>query len=345
MSRVFAGSGVAFQARFAGSLGRGGRVMLVSEPTAYKLFGRKVSGPLKKFDVSIFLLPSGEKAKSWSAVEKLLGAMLKCGLGRDSALIALGGGAVTDAAGFAASIYLRGIPWISMPTTLLGQLDSGLGGKTGINLSEGKNLAGTFYQPAAVVCDTDFLKTLPVRERVSGLAEAIKYGLTFDPALFKYIRANWDALLAGNPAPTAHVVRQGVSWKLKIVAKDERETKGIRDFLNFGHTLGHALEKVAGFGALRHGEAVIWGMRAALRLSVAHAGLSIPRAAEAEDFLACIPVPEIKHLKSSALLAAASKDKKARRGRLRFVLLRDFGRPVIKEGIAAADILRAVGSL
>jgi 3-dehydroquinate synthase len=345
MSRVFAGLGIVSDAGWAKNLAPGGRVMLVSEPTAYRLFGRKVRAALKKVDVCVFLLPSGEKAKSWASVEKLLGAMLKSGLGRDSALIALGGGAVTDAAGFAASIYLRGIPWVSMPTTLLGQLDSGLGGKTGINLPEGKNLAGTFYQPAAVICDTDFLKTLPVRERVSGLAEAIKCGLTFDPALFGFIRTNWDALLAGNPAPTAHVVKVGAAWKMKIVAKDERETKGVRDFLNFGHTLGHALEKVAGFGVIRHGEAVIWGMRAALRLSVAHAGLPMAQAEEAEDFLAGIPVPEIKNLKFSALLSAASKDKKARRGRSRFVLLRAMGKPVIVSGIGPEAVLRALRSL
>jgi 3-dehydroquinate synthase len=319
------------------------RLMLVSEPTAWRLFGARVEKALKGRAVSRFLLPAGEKAKSWPSVEALLTAMLKAGLGRDSALVALGGGAVTDAAGFAASIYLRGIPWVSIPTTLLGQLDSGLGGKTGVNLREGKNLAGTFWQPSAVVCDAAPLATLPERERVSGLAEAIKYGLTFDPALYRYIRKHWDALLAGKPGPTAAVVKKGASWKLKIVARDERETKGVRDLLNFGHTLGHALEKCAGYGKLRHGEAVIWGMRAAVRLSVARAGLPLGKAVELEEFLAGLPVPEAK-VSTTALLAAAGKDKKARGGSLRFVLLRDVGRPVVRV-IDRADLAPLIESL
>jgi 3-dehydroquinate synthase len=299
----------------------------------------------RKYEVSAFMLPSGEQAKTLGSVENLLSAMLDAGLGRDSVLVALGGGTVTDTAGFAASVYLRGIPWVAIPTTLLGQLDSGLGGKTGVNLAQGKNLVGAFWQPSAVVCDLDFLETLPVRERVSGLAEAIKCGLAFDPSLFRYIRDHWDELLAGKVGPTAHVVSTGAKWKIKIVAQDERETRGIRDLLNFGHTLGHALEKTAGYGELRHGEAVIWGMRAAIRLSAALTGLPIHRAAEAEDFLAGIEVPVPKKLNARVLLQAAMKDKKVRRGKMRFVLLRDFGRPVVKAGVPAEKILRAIESL
>lgn len=275
------------------------------------------------------LLPRGERAKTWASVEDLLGAMLGAGLGRDAGLVALGGGAVTDAAGFAAAVYLRGIPWASVPTTLLGQLDSGLGGKTGINLAEGKNLAGAFHQPISVVCDTSFLESLPERERVSGLAEALKYGLVFDPALWSYIRKSWVSLRRGDPAATASVVRRGAAWKLRIVAQDERE-KGPRELLNFGHTLGHALEAAAGLGRLRHGEAVIWGMRAALRLSVSHAGLPRAEFDEADGFLAGVPLP-LPRVDLRKLMAAARRDKKAREGRLRFVLLRRLGRPVVLE--------------
>ena len=346
MSRVIAGAGAAARGNWAAGLCSGGKVMLVSEPAVFELFGKKVSAALKKNTAAtVFLLPSGEKAKTWGAVEKLLSAMAAAGLGRDAALVALGGGSVTDAAGFAASVYQRGIPWASIPTTLLGQLDSGLGGKTGINLSEGKNLAGTFWQPSVVVCDSDFLTTLPVRERVSGLAEAIKYGLTFEPGLFRYIRDHWDALLLGEPRSTAHVVAKGANWKLKIVAQDERETKGVRDLLNFGHTLGHALEKTSGYGVLRHGEAVIWGMRAALRLSVALAGLPVSRAAEVEDFLAGLDVPLPEKLNAKSILKAAMKDKKVRRGKMRFVLLSELGWPVVKDGVTPEMILRAIDSL
>lgn len=270
--------------------------------------------------------------------------MLEGGLGRDAALIALGGGSVTDAAGFAAAVFLRGIPWVSIPTTMLGQLDSGLGGKTGINLAGGKNLAGAFHRPAAVVCDGDVLKTLPPRERVSGLGEALKYGLAFDAKLWSLMVRDWDKLAAGDARLTAEIVRRGASWKRKIVAQDPYETKGPRELLNFGHTLGHALESAAGLGVLRHGEAVIWGMRAALRLSVKRAGLSPANALEADRFLAGIPVPVPRRLDPHRLVAETKRDKKARAGAVRFVLLRAVGRPVVKP-VPEAEILAVAQEL
>ena len=346
MSRLICAAGAGADARWARALGRK-RVVLVTEPRALRLFGAPVRRALSRAGVEHFvhLLPEGEQAKTWTAVESLMGAMLSHGLGRDGAVVALGGGAVTDAAGFAAAIYLRGLPWASLPTTLLGQLDSGLGGKTAINLSHGKNLAGAFHDPAVVVCDPDWLSTLPPRERVSGLAEALKYGLVFDPALWKLITTRWAALLDGDAALCAAVVRRGAAWKLKIVARDPHETLGPRELLNFGHTLGHALEKAAGVGKLRHGEAVIWGMRAALRLSAAFAGLPIADADAAEAFLETLPVPVPRGLKVSALLEAARSDKKARAGRLRFVLLTRPGRPVVVDSVPDAAIRAVVKEL
>jgi 3-dehydroquinate synthase len=328
--KLFVGAGVRLRAKaWTKGLSASKHVALVSEAGAWLRFGAGVEKALKKAGLKVHrhLLPPGEAAKSWDAVEELMASMLEAGLGRDSALVALGGGSVTDAAGFAAAIYLRGIPWVSVPTTLLGQLDSGLGGKTGINLAGGKNLAGAFHRANAVVCDADVLKSLPPRERVSGFAEAIKYGLVFDPALWRLIVSNWDALATGNPALTARVVRAGASWKCKIVASDEFETKGPRELLNFGHTLGHALESASGLGVLRHGEAVIWGMRAALRLSVSRAGLSPTVALEADQFLASLPVPVPRRIEPKRLVELASRDKKARGGKARFVLLRALGKP------------------
>ncbi len=330
--KLFVGAGVRLKARaWTRGLSRGKNVALVSEPGVWRRYGPGVEKALKGAGLRVarHLLPTGEAAKSWDAVDELLCVMLESGLGRDSALVALGGGAVTDAAGFAASIYLRGIPWVSVPTTLLGQLDSGLGGKTGINLAGGKNLAGAFHRPAAVVCDTEVLKTLPPRERVSGLGEALKYGLVFDAALWDMMTRRWDALAAGEARPTDEVVRRGASWKRRIVALDPLEMKGPRELLNFGHTLGHALESVAGLGVLRHGEAVIWGMRAALRLSVKNAGLSAAAALEADRFLASVPVPTPRRLDPKRLLAAARRDKKNRGGAVRFVLLREIGKAVV----------------
>lgn len=346
MSKLFAKRGAGSDPKWARALGPVAKAVLVSEPRAMRLYGAGVKRALSraKIDHVVHLLPAGEDAKSWTAVQSLLGAMLDAGISRDGAVVALGGGSVTDAAGFAASIYLRGIPWASLPTTLLGQLDSGLGGKTAINLPHGKNLAGSFHEPRVVVCDSDWLSTLPARERLSGLAEALKYGLVFDPSLWTLMTRRWDALMSGDEALTAKVVERGAAWKLKIVAKDPHETKGPRELLNFGHTLGHALEKAAGLGKLRHGEAVIWGMRAAVRLS-ACAGLPISEADAIESFLETLPVPVPKSVTPKAVLAAAKTDKKARAGKLRFILLSRLGRPVVTDRVPAAAVAAVVRDL
>lgn len=329
MSRLVVGPGVTRSAGWARGLGQ--KLAVVSEPRAFRSGGQALFRALRAAGLEPFLhlLPSGEAAKSWAEVEKLLAFLLRKGLGRDGAIVAVGGGAVTDAAGFAAAVYMRGVPWASVPTTLLGQLDSGLGGKTAINLPQGKNLVGAFHQPSVIVCDTSLLRTLPARERLSGLAEAIKMGLVFDPALWRYIHKRWEALLEGQEGPTARVIRQAGFWKLKVTAEDERETKGRRELLNFGHTIGHAIEAAAGPGTLRHGEAVILGMRAALELSARHAGLSRPEAAAPVEFLQSLPVRLPPRVKPRDILAAARLDKKAREGRLRFVLLRRLGAPVV----------------
>ena len=298
------------------------RAMIVSEPNVWRLFKQRIS--LK--NAALHLLPQGEKAKHWNEAGKLLEAMAETGLGRDGILVALGGGAVTDCAGFAAASYLRGIDWISVPTSLLGQLDSGIGGKTGVNLDAGKNLAGAFHLPAQTICDTSLLESLPQRERVSGLAEALKIGLVFEPGFWRMMTRDWEALVLGRGLEK--VVERAAAWKLKVVAADLRETKGRRILLNFGHTLGHALETAAGHGVIRQGEAVIWGMRAAARLSYEHAGLPEDDYWEIESFLSRIEIPRPK-VRLKRLLAAARKDKKAKAGALRFVLLRKLGRPCV----------------
>lgn len=344
IEKLFVEPGARLRARaWTKGLAPSGRVALVSEAGAWRRFGPGVEKSLKRAGLKVHrhLLPSGEAAKSWDSVSDLLTSMLAAGLGRDSAIVALGGGAVTDAAGFAAAIYQRGIPWVSVPTTLLGQLDSGLGGKTGINLAGGKNLAGCFHRPRAVVCDPDVLKSLPPRERISGFGEALKYGLVFEPAIWSAIVGHWDALMAGDAALTGRIVERCAAWKRRIVDSDEHETRGPRELLNFGHTLGHALESASGLGVLRHGEAVIWGMRAALRLSHRCSGLKASFAAEADRFLATLPVPLPRRIEPRRLLEIARRDKKARGGRARFVLLRAPGRPVTAF-VSDREILRAI---
>jgi 3-dehydroquinate synthase len=202
-------------------------------------------------------------------------------------------------------------------------------------------LAGAFHRPSRVVCDPDVLASLPPRERVSGLGEALKYGLVFEPAIWGLVAGNWDALMAGDAALTGRVVERCAAWKRRIVDSDERETRGPRELLNFGHTLGHALESASGLGVLRHGEAVIWGMRAALRLSHRCSGLKAPFAAEADRFLATLPVPLPRRIEPRRLLELARRDKKARGGRARFVLLRAPGRPVTAF-VSDREVLRAV---
>ncbi len=325
---LFIGRGMALKPElWAKGLSPSGRVILVSQPRIWELHGRKVLAALRRegLEASRRLLARGEKAKSWKEISKLLAAMLERGLDRGSALVALGGGSVTDASGFAAAIYMRGIPWVSMPTTLLGQIDGGIGGKTGIDLEGGKNLAGAFHPPFAVVCDAQFLDTLPRRERNSGLAEAIKFSLVRDPKLWRWICGHWEKFIAADEA----VVRRAAIGKSRLVRRDPQEAEGLREILNFGHTIGHALESAAGLGPLRHGEAVLCGMRAALRLSRKCAMLSTESAESIDSVLRRLPAPRMR-LKESAVLAALRKDKKARQGRLRFVLLKGVGRPVVQ---------------
>lgn len=325
---VRVGRGYLDKARWARPLGR--RVCLVTEPEVHRRFGRRLLESLKRerIEASLYLLPSGEAAKTLTVVRSIYRTLGRAGIGRDGGVIALGGGAVTDTAGFAAATYLRGLPWISVPTTLLGQVDSGIGGKVGVNLPEGKNLVGAFHQPRLVVCDLAMLESLPLREVISGLGEAVKYGLVFDRRFFDRMRRDWARLLQLDPAALAPVVRRCAGEKLRVVAADERETRGVRELLNFGHTVGHALEAEAGYGVLRHGEAVVWGMRAALALSLMKAGLPQQDALDAGRFLASIPVPR-PEVRIERLVARMLRDKKVKNGQIRFVLLKSIGRPVV----------------
>jgi len=341
---VLVGRGLALKPRqWLKGLAPGGSLMLVSEPKAWRLHGARVAAAWRRAGIrtSRHLLPGGEKAKTWDAVSRLIREMLREGLGRDSTLLALGGGSVTDAAGFAAAVYMRGIPWLSLPTTLVGQVDAGIGGKTAIDLAEGKNLVGAFHQPWAVVCDTDFLSTLSRRERLCGLAEAVKLGMVRDPLLLSGLRRDWPRLLDGEPASLERWIRRAAAGKASVVGRDPRETAGLREILNFGHTIGHAVEAAAGFGPLRHGEAVVCGLRAALRLSQAHAGLPARTAADLDAFLSGLPLPRLR-LRASAVLRALRRDKKARRGRPRFVLLKDLGRPLLTANVSESSIRQAV---
>jgi len=283
--------------------------------------------------------PVSEGRKCVSEAESMCESLAERGLGRDGFVFAVGGGILTDLAGFAAAVYLRGIPWISVPTTLLAQVDAGLGGKTGANLRAGKNLIGAFHQPRAVICDPDALTTLPARELWSGLAEVVKCALLAPQEdaggipLLESCEQDLEGAAAGEPEPLAALVAACLRVKGRIVAADEREG-GARAFLNLGHTVGHALEAATGYQRFTHGEAVALGLRAALRLSHGRKLLDVPSLQRALDLVARLKIGADRRLSADergAALAALSRDKKARAGKVRFVLLAGLGGPRVEE--------------
>jgi 3-dehydroquinate synthase len=299
-----------------------------------------------KLPVSELAVKAGESLKDFRKVYPIYESMLEARVDRDSVLIALGGGSVGDAAGFVASTYLRGIDWIGVPTTLLAQVDSSVGGKTGVNHRVGKNLIGAFHQPALVLCELDFLKTLSPREIVSGLGEVVKYGLTFDLKFLAYLETHLDRMLTLDPKPLQAAVERSLDWKCRSVARDERDRSGVREVLNFGHTFGHALESATRYRRYQHGEAVIWGMRFALALSEVRGHLTAAHRERGDAILRRLPVPPIpKKLERDFIFSFMKKDKKSSGGKIRFVLLDRLGHSVSDSGVKPADLERAYAML
>lgn len=285
---------------------------------------------------------AGEGLKDIESVYPIYGELLKAKANRDSVLFALGGGSIGDAAGFVAATYLRGIAWVGLPTTLLGQVDSAIGGKTGINHATGKNLIGSFHQPELVVCDTDFLRTLGPREIVSGFGEVVKYGLVYDPRFFSYLEKNARALLKLDRGTLATAIEKSVQWKCKAVAKDELDRKGVREVLNFGHTFGHALESATRYEKYQHGEAVIWGMRFALALSQARGRLKAAVRARADGFLRALKVPPVpREFGPAEFFDLMMHDKKVRDGKIHFVLVDRIGHAVSDNQVRRDDLFEA----
>ena len=248
-----------------------GRVVVVSDVRVAALYAPRALASLRRAGIAAELVavPRGERSKRVATLDRLWAAFAALGLGRRDAVIALGGGVVGDLAGFAAATWLRGVPWVGVPSTLLAQVDSSVGGKTGIDLGAGKNLAGAFHQPRGVLVDPRLLLTLEARELRSGLAEVIKMGMACDARLFAWAERHAGALSRGEPRALEHAVRTSIRVKAAVVRRDEREREGgVRTALNFGHTLGHAIERARGYRGLRHGEAVAIGMRAAARSAV-----------------------------------------------------------------------------
>ncbi len=336
------------------------RVIVVSDETVAPLYGARLAASFQKagVDVATVTVPAGENSKQFASFGTLMNELLDRRPDRKTTLVALGGGVVGDLTGFAAAVLLRGVDFIQVPTTLLAQVDSSVGGKTGINTRHGKNLVGAFYQPRLVVADTDVLDTLPKRELLAGYAEVAKYGLIDDPAFWTWCEENGAALLAGDAAKRTYAIEQSCRAKARIVAADERETTDLRALLNLGHTFGHALEAETGFGSdLLHGEAVGAGMAMAFDLS---ADLGLCARADAERVrrhLASVGLPvrlraiggdNRRSWSAAKLIEHMRGDKKAEAGRLTFILARGIGKAFVTrevdERALAALLDRAIAA-
>ena len=293
------------------------------------------------YRVHVFIVPAGEESKAMSVAEDLCDRMIAAGLDRSSFVVALGGGVVGDLAGFVAAIYQRGIPFVQIPTTIVAQVDSSVGGKTGVNARAGKNLIGSFHQPRLVLADTDTLRTLPDREYREGFAEVIKHAAIRDAAML-------DELDPDAPRETlGPLIARNIAIKAAIVAEDEREQTGTRALLNFGHTVAHAIENAAGYGRFLHGEAVSIGLAAALQISQNKAGLSSAEAQRVRDKLAAfgLPLALTPDLDTETLLAAARRDKKFAEGQIRYVLSPKLGEAFVAEDVTEQDLRTAIDSL
>ena len=306
--------------------------VVVTNDVVGPLYGERVLAMLRAHyrSVHIVVLPDGEQHKDWPTLNRIFDALLQLGCDRKTVIVALGGGVVGDMAGFAAASYMRGVPFVQVPTTLLAQVDSSVGGKTAINHPLGKNMIGAFYQPRQVICDLDTLQTLPRRELSAGLAEVIKYGPITDMQFLSWIEANIDALMARDPAALAHAVVRSCEIKAWVVGQDERES-GLRAILNFGHTFGHAIEAGLGYGQWLHGEAVGCGMVMAALLSQRLGGVdaAFVQRLTALVHKAGLPVRGPR-LGADRYLQLMRVDKKAEAGELKFVVIDQPGHAAVR---------------
>ncbi len=338
---IHIGAGLLGDARLVAPHLTGRKLLVVTNETVAPLYLERTLAAFADFHAASLVLPDGEQYKTMDTVMRVFDVLLEGRYDRHATLVALGGGVIGDLTGFAAACYQRGIAFIQIPTTLLSQVDSSVGGKTGVNHPLGKNMIGAFHQPRCVIADTATLKTLPDRELSAGLAEVIKYGLINDREFFDWLEGNMDALMARDPQALAFAIERSCRDKAEVVAADERES-GMRALLNLGHTFGHAIETGMGYGAWLHGEAVGCGMAMAADLSVRLGWLDEGERKRIERLLerASLPLMPPPSLGADAFLDHMAVDKKVQDGRLRLVLLRGIG---AAELTASADpaLLRA----
>ena len=332
---ILIGPGLLHDAGLLGEAITARDVLVVSNTTVAPLYLARLEQGLAGKRVAAAILPDGEQHKTLETLARVFDALVERRMNRDACVVALGGGVVGDMAGFAAACYQRGVDYVQVPTTLLAQVDSSVGGKTGVNHPLGKNLIGAFHQPRAVISDTDTLRTLAPRELRAGLAEVIKYGLIADEPFLAWLEASLDALLALDPPALAHAIRRSCEVKAEIVAEDERE-HGRRALLNLGHTFGHAIETATGYGGWLHGEAVAAGMLMAADLSGRLGWLAPSDVARVRTLLTRAGLPlEAPRIGAARALELMGMDKKVLAGRIRLVLLRRIGDGVVEGGYPA----------
>jgi len=327
-------------------VGLRGRVCVVTNDTVEPLYAPAVMASLANsgFDASLIVIPDGEEYKSLLWASHLYDKLLSMRYDRKCALVALGGGVIGDMTGFVAGTYMRGIPFVQVPTTLLSQVDSSVGGKTGVNHPLGKNMIGVFYQPVYVCADVATLDTLPDAEFISGMAEVVKYGVIKDEEFFSFLVENMSAILSKEPDALGRVIRRSCEIKADVVAHDEREG-GLRAILNYGHTVGHAVEALTNYTGYRHGEAVSMGMVVAAKLAhkTGLCGMDVP--AKLESLLSGLGLPvKLPGLSPDAVLNAMTLDKKSEGGKVKMVLPRAIGEVVVTDGWDAdvlADVIRS----
>jgi 3-dehydroquinate synthase len=309
--------------------GDSSNAFILSSPRVWRNCGRAIAAKFPgRAGRHPILFDDSESRKNLETVESIARQLIQAGADRHATIVAVGGGVVGDVAGFAAATYLRGVRLVHIPTTLVAQVDSAVGGKTGVNLPEGKNLVGAFYPPKAVIADPDMLATLPHREFRSGIYEVIKYGAIADPELFAFLEQRMSSVLRRDPASLGWIISRSIAIKARVVSQDEREG-GLRQILNFGHTLGHALEAATGYRLFLHGEAIGWGMIAAAMMALSMNRLPLMDAFRIVRLVASVgPLPKVPAIPGAKLRAILAGDKKSRGGRVLWVFPRKIGKTV-----------------
>ena len=328
-----------------GSIIGGDHAAIFTNPVVNELYGEQLLAALRQYRVDVFVMPDGEAHKSLDTYAAAMDFLMTKRHNRNTCLLALGGGVVGDLTGFVAATYQRGVDFVQIPTTLLAQVDSSVGGKTAVNHPAGKNMIGAFYQPRLVIADTDTLASLPPREYAAGLAEVVKYGVIADADLFNWLEQNTAGLTARDPQILAHAIARSCEIKAEIVAQDEREG-GVRALLNFGHTFGHAIEKLAGYGVWLHGEAVAIGMAMAAEFSVRLGRMQPDEARRLTLLLRALhlPVELVEPLQAADMMDAMGMDKKAQDGRIRFIVANGLGTASILDDYDGASLRQSLAA-